>query len=128
MGRRTLLAILTLFTPGAVAHAQAVGRIVGRVVAAEGPGLPGISVTVLGTTRVVVSDTGGRFTIVDVPVGQRIVRAARVGYAPDSQVVTVASGQTANVTLQLTVRAVQLEGVVTIGYGSTNRREITGAV
>ncbi|HEY9229858.1 MAG TPA: SusC/RagA family TonB-linked outer membrane protein [Gemmatimonadaceae bacterium] len=128
MGRRTLLAILALFATGAVAQAQQVGRIVGRVTAAEGQSLPGIQITVVGTTRGAVSDTGGRFTIADVPVGQRIVRATRVGYAPDSQAVTVVWEQTATVTLRLSTRAVLLEGIVTVGYGSQSRREVTGAV
>lgn len=128
MGRRTLLAILTLFTAGAVAQAQEVGRIVGRVMAAEGQYLAGIQVTVVGTTRGAISDTAGRFTIGDVPVGQRVVRAARVGYAPATQTVTIASGQTVTVTLQLTAQAIQLEGIVTIGYGSQSRREVTGSV
>ena len=36
-----------------------------------------------------VSDTAGRFTINDVPVGQQVVRAARLGYTPATQTVTV---------------------------------------
>src|SRR6185369_905219 len=81
-----------------------------------------------GTTRGAVSDTGGRFTISDVPVGQRLVRAARLGYSPASQAVTVASGQTVTVTLQMAQAALQLEGVVTTGYGTQSRREVSGAV
>ena len=63
MGRRTLLAILALITPIAIAQSQQVGRISGRVMAAEGLYLPSIQVTVVGTTRGAVSDSAGRFTI-----------------------------------------------------------------
>src|ERR1043165_7002295 len=94
MGRRTSLAILALFTVAATAQAQQVGRIVGRVNAAEGLYLPGIQVTVVGTTRGAVSDTAGRFTISDVPAGPQVIRATRLGYAPASQPVTVPAGQT----------------------------------
>ena len=128
MGRRTLLAILTLFTAGAVAQAQEVGRVTGRVMAAEGLYLRGVQVTVVGTTRGVVSDTAGRFTINDVPAGRQVVRATRLGYSPTTQTVTVVAGQTATVDLQLEANALQLEGVVTVGYGSQSRREVTGAV
>ena len=79
MGRRTLLAILALFTPVAVAQTQQVGRIAGRVMASEGLYLPSIQVTVVGTTRGAVSDSAGRFTIADVPVGTQVVRATRLG-------------------------------------------------
>lgn len=128
MGRRTFLAILTLFTAGAAAQAQGVGRIAGRVMAAEGQYLPGIQVVVVGSTRGALSDTAGRFTISDVPAGQQIVRAIRLGYAPATQTVTVTAGQTVDVTLKLTPTALQLEGIVTVGYGSQSRREVTGAV
>jgi TonB-linked SusC/RagA family outer membrane protein len=128
MGRRTLLAILTLFTVGAAAQAQQVGRITGRVSAAEGVSLPGIQIVVVGSTRGAVSDTAGRFTINDVPVGQQTVRATRLGYTPATQAVTIAAGQTATVDLQMKAAPIQLEGVVTVGYGSQSRREVTGSV
>ena len=51
MGRRILLAILALFSAGTTALAQSTGRIVGRVTANEGRSLPGIQITVSGTTR-----------------------------------------------------------------------------
>ena len=128
MGRRTFLAILALFTVGSAAQAQQVGRIVGRVMAGEGQYLPGIQVTVVGTTRGALSDTAGRFTISNVPAGQQVVRATRLGYAPVTQTVTVTSGQTSTVTLQMTASAIQLQGVVTVGYGTQSRREVNGAV
>jgi TonB-linked SusC/RagA family outer membrane protein len=96
--------------------------------AAEGLYLPSIQVTVVGTTRGAVSDSAGRFTISEVPVGTQIVRATRLGFAPMTQSVTVASGQTANVSLTMTATAIQLEGIVTTGYGSQSRREVTGAI
>src|SRR5262245_2787332 len=128
MGRRTLRAILALFTPVVVAQAQEVGRIAGRVMVAEGQYVPRAQVTIVGTTRGALSDSAGRFTISDVPVGSHVVRATSLGYAPSSQTVTVTAGQTVSVELQLTSTAVQLEGIVTVGYGSQNRREVSGAV
>ena len=128
MGRRTFLAILALFTVGGAAQAQQVGRIVGRVMAGEGQYLPGIQVSVVGTTRGALSDTAGRFTITDVPAGQQLVRATRLGFAPTSQTVTVVAGQAVTVTLQMTAAAIQLEGIVTTGYGTQSRREVTGAI
>ena len=128
MGRRTLLAILALFATSAVAQSQAVGRVVGRVMTAEGQSLPTAQVTVVGTSRTAVADSAGRFTISGVPTGSQVVRASRVGYAPASQTVTVTSAEAVTVTLQLTAAAIQLEGVVTVGYGTASRREVTSAV
>lgn len=128
MGRRTLLAILALITPVAIAQAQQTGRIAGRVMVAEGLYLPSIQVTVVGTTRGAVSDSAGRFTISDVPTGSQVLRATRLGYTPATQTVAVTAGQTTEVIIQMSATAIQLEGVVTVGYGSQSRREVTGAV
>jgi TonB-linked SusC/RagA family outer membrane protein len=42
--------------------------------------------------------------------------------------VTVAAGQTATAEFRLTVRAVQLEGITAVGYGTQQRRTVTGSV
>ncbi len=129
MGRRILLAILTLFTAGAVAQAQATGRIVGRVTeSAAGRPLPGIQVTVNGTTRGAVTDTAGRFTINNVSAGAHTVQARGIGYAAASQAVTVVAGEAATVTFTLTATAIELNPVIAVGYGTQERRTVTGAV
>ncbi|HEV8215101.1 MAG TPA: carboxypeptidase-like regulatory domain-containing protein, partial [Gemmatimonadaceae bacterium] len=113
MGRRTLLAMLALVTPAIIAQAQQVGRVTGRVMATEGPPMPSTRITIVGTTRGTVTDSAGRFTIADVPVGSQVVRATRFGYAPAAQTVTVTAGQAVAVELHLSAMAIQLEGVVT---------------
>src|SRR3954452_20326228 len=97
MGRRILLAILTLFATSAVAFAQPGGRVVGRVTTTDGRSLPGIQVTITGTALGAVSDTGGRFSIRDVPAGSRAVLARGIGYTSVSKPVTVAAGQVSSV-------------------------------
>jgi len=111
-----------------LAQAQDVGRITGRVMVAEGQYVPRVQIIVVGTSRGAVSDTAGRFTIGDVPVGAHVVRATGLGYAPVSQTVTVTSGQTVNVNFELTFTAVQLEGIVTVGYGTQSRQSVSGAI
>lgn len=128
MGRRTVLAILALWVPVAVAQTQQVGAISGRVTTAEGLNLPSVQVTIIGSARGAVSDSAGRFRITNVPVGQQTVRATRLGFSPVTRAVTVTAGQTTTVTLQLAISAVQLEAVVSVGYGSQARREVNGAV
>src|SRR2546430_15594239 len=98
MGRRILVAILALFTTSAAALAQGNGRIVGRVTGTDGRSLPGIQITVNGTTRGAATDTGGRFAINDVPAGARTVLARGIGYASASKQVPVVASQAATVT------------------------------
>lgn len=129
MGRRILVAILTLITTAAAAHAQGGGRVVGRVTSsADGRSLPGIQITVTGTARGAVSDTGGRFTIANVPPGTHSVLARGIGYSSGTATVTVVAGQTATVSFSLETAPAQLNPIVVTGYGTQDIRAVTGAV
>src|SRR5262245_32494871 len=101
MGRWIYLAMMLLIATAAQAYAQASGRIVGRVTGADGRSLPGIQITVTGTTRGAISDSAGRYTIANVPAGQRIVQARAIGYATATDTIAVSADQaaTANFTL-----------------------------
>ena len=129
MGRRILLAILTLFAVAPAVQAQATGRIVGRVTGStDGRPLQGIQVTVTGTTRGAVSDTGGRFTITGVPSGSRTVLARGIGFQSADQVVTVPANGAVTVTFTLASSPAQLDPIVVTGYGEQDRRTVTGAI
>ena len=105
------------------------GTISGRVTEAEsGAPLPNATVTVAGTRLGTTSGPDGRYTLAGVPNGSQLLYAARIGFGRDSQRVTVAEGQTATADFALKMLAVRLTEVVTIGYGETERRTLTGAV
>ena len=126
MGRRILLLLaLTLYgvTP---AYAQG-GRIAGTVVA-EGRPVQGATITVMGLNRSVIADSAGRFGFSEIPAGVQTVQARILGFGAKSQQVTVADGQTAKVTIVLTRRAIQLEGIVTTGYGVQERGRVVASV
>ncbi len=128
MGRRTLLAILTLFAAGGTAIAQSGGSVAGRVSAADGRPLPGIQITISAMARGAVTDSAGRFTVSNVLPGPHTVQARGIGFTLGTAPVTVVVGQTATVTLTLTPTALELNPVVVVGYGEQERRTVTGAV
>src|SRR2546430_372843 len=68
------------------------------------------------------------YRIANVPPGSYTVKATRIGYRPASKPVTVVPDQDVSLDFIVTAQATQLEEVVAIGYGSTERRELTGAV
>jgi TonB-linked SusC/RagA family outer membrane protein len=119
--------VLAFVIPQAVI-AQATGQVAGRVGAEGGRPLPDVTVTLDGTRLGAITGSEGRFVIASVPAGRYLVRVRRIGYGPDSQSVTVALGQSATADFSLTPQAVLLEQVVSIGYGSTTRRDLTGSV
>lgn len=127
----------TLFTLGACAamavvpsplRAQSIARIDGVVRdSATAALLPNVTVTAVGTRVNIATNEAGRYSL-RVPAGTYIVRAQRIGFAAVSQSVTVAAGATATLDFRLPPRAVQLDAVVSVGYGTQRRRDLTGAV
>jgi TonB-linked SusC/RagA family outer membrane protein len=112
---------------GAPALAQT-GRIVGTVTTAEdGRALVGAQVVVVGTTNGAATRDDGRYTIT-APVGTYKLRVIRLGYVPDSTSVTVASGQDVTANFTLHPSATVLTTIVSIGYGTQEKRDRTGAV
>jgi len=106
-----------------------VGTVLGRVTdSASGAGVERATIAVLGTTLNAFSDRDGNYRLLNVPVGTHTVRAARIGYAPATQPVTVADGQEVRADFTLAQRVTELERVVAIGYGTAPRRDVTGAV
>ena len=135
MNRLLVVALLASF-PLQLARAQEVGKVTGVVTdKATGEPLAGAQVSVVTTSGVpIVVTTGvttgrdGSFTIEGVPVGAVTVRARQIGHASVAQTVTIVSGEVATADFALAPQAVELEGVVVIGYGTQRREDITGAV
>ncbi|HEX6925619.1 MAG TPA: TonB-dependent receptor [Longimicrobiaceae bacterium] len=115
------LLVLGLALPGVLA-AQ---TVTGTVVASEsGSPLPGVTVNVQGTDVTTVTDASGRYTVeVNNPQTDTLTFSS-IGYA--TQNVPVNGRTTIDVTL--VQQAVALEELVVVGYGTQQRRDVTGAV
>ncbi|QEE51457.1 TonB-dependent receptor [Flavobacterium alkalisoli] len=90
---------------------------------ATGEPLPGVNVIVEGTTNGTATDIDGKFTLTNINNGERIVFSF-IGYA--DQVIEY-SGQS-SLTVSLQEDTTQLEEVVVIGYGTTTKKDATGAI
>lgn len=96
----------------------------GRVTSADKPdGVPGVSVTVQSTTNGTTTDDNGRFKLDNVSKTARLVFSS-VGFK--SQTIAVGNQTTFNVTLE--TEASSLDQIVVIGYGTTKKKDLTGAV
>src|SRR6266480_864492 len=105
------------------------GTVTGRVTdSLSGQGIAVATITVVGTGLSARSGEDGRYRITDVPVGEHTIRVIRIGYTAVTKPVTVLPDQEAALDFALTPQATQLEEVVAIGYGTAQRRELTGAV
>lgn len=129
-GKRWLLAIVAaaLLASHGSLSAQATGQVTGTVTGDDGSPLSGASVTVQGTGIVGLTDADGRYTLTGVPAGQQTLQASMIGYTQATTTVTVTAGQSATANLVLSASAVQLEGIVAVGYGTQRKATLTGSV
>jgi len=110
--------------------AQQQGTIAGTVTdAGSGNPLPGVNVVVEGTQQGAATAADGTYEITGVEVGTHAVTATFVGYADTTrQGVEVQANQTTTVDFALEREAAALEEMVVVGYGTQQRRDLTGSV
>jgi TonB-dependent starch-binding outer membrane protein SusC len=104
------------------------GSIQGVVRSQNGEPLPAATVLIVGTRFGAASRADGRYTIAGVASGTYTVRASRLGFSAREQQVVVTAGAVATSDFELKSAAVALEQVVTVGYGTQSRRDVTGSV
>jgi TonB-linked SusC/RagA family outer membrane protein len=122
-------AVLATMAPRARHPLVATGIIRGVVTQTEAKTpVERATITVSGTTLATTTGIDGRFTIPGVAAGTHWVVARRLGFAADSVSVVVRDGETVTADLTLVSVATRLAAVVTTGYGTQSRREVTGSI
>lgn len=120
---RKLLLILIFFTTGSVAMAQE-RTITGRVVDEDGTSpLPGATILVKGTNVGTITDAEGTYTI-RVPAGNDVLTISSIGYK--TQELNIGTRSIIDVSMAVSVS--QLSEVVVIGYGSREKKDLTGSI
>ena len=108
-------------TPAESAQQQSISGVITD--ASTNEALPGVNVTVEGTTLGVVSDLDGKFAL-DVPSSGSILVFSFVGY--NTERVTLSGQTTVNVSLVPDIQS--LEEVVVVGSGTHKKVNMTGSV
>lgn len=96
--------------------------ITGTVSDTSGP-LPGVNITIKGTTQGVATDSDGKFTIT-VPSKESVLRFSFMGYVP--QEIVVGDQKILNITL--VEQATAIEEIVVVGYGVQKKQSVVGAI
>jgi TonB-linked SusC/RagA family outer membrane protein len=128
MRRGLFVCLIALLLPAATAVAQQQGVIAGVVTDQSGAPLAGAQVTVVGTGLGTLANEQGRYRLANVPAGDATVRVLLIGFTEGSRTVNVPAGGTVNADFRLLVSAIELEGLVAVGYGVQQRVNLTGAV
>lgn len=99
-------------------------RVSGRVKAADGnSGLPGVNVSVKGTTTGSVTDADGNYSLI-APNERATLVFSFIGYVTQE----VAINNRSSIDITLAVDEKSLSEVVVIGYGTQRKADLTGAV
>lgn len=99
-------------------------RVTGKVTSAEdGSGLPGVNVLIKGSTVGTITDIEGTYSI-DVPGGSGVLVFSFVGFLTQE----VQIGSRAVLDVQLVSDVTQLSEVVVTGYGTQDKRTLTGSI
>jgi len=114
--------MLLLFASLSIIYAQE-RQVKGKVTdATDNSGMPGVTVGVKGTTKGVITDGDGAFTI-SVASGATLV-FSYIGYETKEVVV----GNQTEINAALTASSTTLNETVVIGYGTLKKSDLTGAV
>ena len=98
-------------------------NVTGTVVDAAGDPVPGVNVSVKGTTIGTMTNVDGYFSL-DVPGTGSVIVFSYIGYA--TQEVVAGTQRTLRIVLQ--EDDVQLDEVVVVAYGTAKKRDLTGAI
>jgi TonB-linked SusC/RagA family outer membrane protein len=117
------LLVLILLLPAAAVFGQTGRQTVnGKITDSEGVPLIGANIMLKGTTQGTVSDLDGNFTIQ--AAAEDVLLISYTGYI--SQEILV--GNQTSLAIQLEENTQQLEEIVVIGYGTSKKSDLTGAV
>lgn len=120
--------LIALLIPAAAVQAQEQGTITGTVVDAEGTPVASAQVSVVGQDIGTLTNTAGRYVLRGVPAGPVTVNVSLIGYGEQTEAVTVPAGGTVQLDFRIRVEAVELGGIVAVGYGTQQKVNLTGAV
>ncbi|WP_400190421.1 SusC/RagA family TonB-linked outer membrane protein [Hymenobacter sp. B81] len=109
-------------------HRLMAATVTGRVVDARGQGLPGVTVRVEGTSLGSSTGPDGAFSIGGVPDGPQVLVVSFVGYQTVRLPFTAGAGQAITLNATLQENTTLLGEAVVVGYGTTRREDLTGAV
>jgi len=118
---KLILIVLTLFIFGQLRAQER--SVNGKVTSGEdGTAIPGVSIIVTGTTTGTITDLDGNYRL-NVPDGASLTFSS-VGY--QSQVIVVGTRTTIDIVLMTDIT--ELSEVVVIGYGTREKKDLTGAI
>jgi len=119
--------IWAIFLIPCLAFAQT-GNINGKVVDEKNQAMPGVSISIAGTTQGASTDQNGKFIITNVNPGKYELATQFLGYVNGRQSVTVSGAGETTINFALQPVFKDLNEVVVVGYGTVKKGDLTGSI
>jgi TonB-linked SusC/RagA family outer membrane protein len=103
------------------------GTLSGVVQSEKNEGLIGSTVKVKGTATGGATDLDGKYTILNVPVGEQTFVVSYVGYIPQEVKITIKEGENIQPAIILKEDKMLLNEVVVVGYGTQVKHDMSSA-
>lgn len=104
------------------------GSISGTITDKKGETVPGVSVAVQGTTVGAVTDLNGKYKIDNLAAGIYKLSISFVGFDTQVKEVTLKDGESITIDTKMEESSIGLKEMVVVGYGTTAKKDLTGAV
>jgi hypothetical protein len=104
------------------------GIVRGQVTDAADRALPDVLVSLVGTNVTVRTDADGRYELLNIAPGQATIRAAIIGYAAETQIVTVSAAVMSELNFVLAEAAISLDAMVVTATGEQRAVEVPNVV
>lgn len=98
-------------------------QVTGKVSNSSGEAIPGVNVTIKGTSQGTITDIDGEYTLMNVPSDGTLIYSY-VGMTTQE----VAVGSRSRIDVALAEDVQSLQEIVVIGYGAVKKEDLTGAV
>ena len=118
-----ILCLYNLCSTYPVFAQQASRTVTGKVLDENKQPMPGVAILIVGTTSGGTTDFDGNFTL-SVPAGNNELQFSFIGY----ETVKIPIPANNNIRLQMKPQTMTLDDVVVIGYGTSRKGDLTGAV
>ena len=117
--------LLLLMMSAFIVKAQT-SSLTGTVLDETGQSLPGASVQIKSLNKSTITDVSGTYRLTGLSNGSFLVTVSYVGYSSTEQKVNVSGSTTVNFSIK--PDAQNLNEVVVIGYGTVEKKNLTGSV
>lgn len=118
-----ILCLYTLCSTYPAFAQQANRTVTGKVLDENKQPMPGVAILIVGTTSGSTTDFDGNFTL-SVPAGNNELQFSFIGY----ETVKISIPVNNTIQLQMKPQTMTLDDVVVIGYGTSRKGDLTGAV